>query len=107
MEKPKLQRKELEDLYLQYFSNNEYLDDLVKTKKSPVYKTGTEKQRKELDFQVRFLKIALNDVLRVLIDHGHYDAKILKHAVKNRNLKFKTRWQCYKILSTIPFKDWL
>lgn len=107
MEKPKLQKKELEELRVQYYGNNEYLCELIKTKKSPIFKTGTEAQKKELRFQINFFKMAVNDGVRVLIDHDFADTELLSHAVGNRNLTFRTRWQCLKLLAKRPLREWL
>lgn len=106
--KKKLQKEELEELYRQYFNNSEELDLYKKGIRSKKFrKEFTEDQRNRTMMQYNFLKMALNDNARLLIDHKQADTALLKHAVHNRHLAIKTRWRCLKELSRIPINEWL
>lgn len=89
-----LTKEHLEQLKTQYYSLSDELDIYRKNMKCRKYINTYPKSEREKHLQqYKFLKFAINETISALIDHGYADNKILKSALFNRFLKFKTRFK--------------
>lgn len=102
MSQIELKEEEIKELEEQYFSTKDYLEDLVRTKKSQKYKEGTEMQRRHLDMQLNFLKGSQNILIECLIDHDTDNIGLLKTAKWDKLLTRETRRKVRECLKHKP-----
>lgn len=99
MEKQKLNNEELEKLTLQYHSITIDLEIYRVNMKGRKYrKSYSAAERDKHKKQYRFLKLALNETVMVLILHDYADFDLLTRSLRNRFLTFRTKWIVFKKL---------
>lgn len=102
MEEIILKEEQLKELANQYFELKQTIKEYRNGIRSRKYRTFSNEQKLRVKAQYKFFKNAINDTVRVLIDHHYHDAKLLEDAIRNRNVKFKNKIACIKALMKIP-----
>lgn len=98
MEKPQLTQEQLEQLKAQYYDLTEEVRRDRKLMKTRRFRDAPAEKQRILKMQYTFYRCAIEDGLRVLIDHDHVSEDLLCHVVLNRELRLKTRWWALKQL---------
>ena len=102
MEEIILKEEQLKELANQYFELKQTIKEYRNGMRSRKYRAFSPEQKTRVKAQYTFFKHAINDTVRVLIDHNFHDAKLLEDAIRNRNVKFKNKIACIKALIKIP-----
>lgn len=97
-----LKEEQLKELSVQYYELRHTIKEYRHGIRSKKYRTFSKEQKLRVKAQYTFFKHAINDTVRVLIDHHYHDAKLLEDAIRNRNVKFKNKIACIKALMKIP-----
>ena len=102
MEEIILKEDQLNEQANQYFELNQTIKEYRHGMRSRKYRAFSPEQKTRVKAQYTFFKHAVNDTVRVLIDHHYHDAKLLEDAIRNSNVKFKNKIACVKALMKIP-----